>query len=177
MQIKATSEFSIDSCLLLTLALHTENSQNVAWINWIVNISLFSSGLKICVPYCDPWAVPSSPSEVPWVGQGLLRAAQLRDSRILSCQREWNGKAFLHCPHRLAGASPCRAVCGETLKWPAVLAFHFPVQYKKALFFFSFALLMSGLKMAPSALFSLFIHSLKSPRCLNTDLVQVIRLK
>lgn len=150
MQIKATSEFSIDSCLLLTLALHTENSQNVAWINWIVNISLFSSGLKICVPYCDPWAVPSSPSEVPWVGQGLLRAAQLRDSRILSCQREWNGKAFLHCPHRLAGASPCRAVCGETLKWPAVLAFHFPVQYKKALFFFFLLLyLWVGWKWLP----------------------------
>lgn len=29
-QIKATSEFSIDSCLLISIAIHTENSQNVA---------------------------------------------------------------------------------------------------------------------------------------------------
>lgn len=69
MQIKATSEFSVDSCLLLSVAIHTENSQNVAWINRIVNISLSSSGLKMRVPYCDPWAVPSSPSEVREAGR------------------------------------------------------------------------------------------------------------
>lgn len=79
MQIKATSEFSIGSCLLLSVAIHTEKSQNVAWINWIVNISLFSSGLKMCVPYCDPWAVPSSPSEASEVDRGLLRAAHLNN--------------------------------------------------------------------------------------------------
>lgn len=75
-QIKATSEFSVDSCLLISVAIHTENSQNVAWINWIVNTSPFSSGLKMCVPYCDPGAAPSF-SAVS-VDQGLLSAVQLR---------------------------------------------------------------------------------------------------
>ena len=98
MQIKATSEFLIDSCLLLSVAIHTENSQNVAWINWIVNNLSVQFWLENLCAVLWPTGSPLLPLWVSGVDQGLLRAARLRDVRTLSGQQEGNARAFLHRP-------------------------------------------------------------------------------
>ncbi|CAI9155055.1 unnamed protein product [Rangifer tarandus platyrhynchus] len=62
-----------------------------------------------------------------------------------------------------SGAGPQAAGPGRDL-----LSWHFPVLFDIRKHFFFPALLMNGLKVAPS-LSSLFVHSVKSQRCLNTN--------
>lgn len=80
-----------------------------------MDISVFGSGLRMCVPYCDPGAVPSSPCEVLGEDQGLLRADQEDSSEIPGCSAASGdnvGKRFCAVLTGCWGA-PRRAMCGE----------------------------------------------------------------
>lgn len=96
-----------------SVAVHTENSQNVAWINRIVDTSLFSSGFEHCVPYCDGQSPPRTRLS-GWT-RSSSGAARLRVLG-LSVAGGRDAEALLRCP-RVQGRRR------RDLEGPAVLAF------------------------------------------------------
>lgn len=144
----------IGLCLLWSTAIHTEYSQNIAWINWIVNSSVQLWLENVCA-ILWPAAAPSAIAD-----QGLLSTAQLQDSITWEAGR----RASLHgerASSRLLGATLCRSTCGWAWRQPV------PVWF---CIFSPACLLMNGF----SAL--LFIHY-KLIKVLQHRLVQIMYLK
>ena len=124
-----------------------------------MNTSLFSSGLNIACHTVSPRAVPSPHPAVRPGGPGTPQgcpAPTCWDPRWPAGRKREGPSA------PPSGAGPWAAGPGrDPLSW------HFPVLSDVRKHFFFPALLMNGLKVAPS-LFSLFVHSIKSQICLNT---------
>lgn len=123
-----------------------------------MNTSLFSSGLNIACHTVTPGQSPPRTRLSGWTRDSSgLPGSECWDS-------QWPAGRKREGPSALpSGAGPWAAGPGRGL-----LSWHFPVLSDIRKHFFFPALLMNGLKVAPS-LFSLFVHSVKSQRCLNTN--------
>ena len=123
-----------------------------------MNISLFSSGLNIACHTVTHGQSPPPTRLSGWTrGSSGLPSSDVLGPSVAG-RTDARGPLCAALGSGASAAGPGR----DLLSW------HFPVLFDIRKHFFFPALLMNGLKVAPS-LFSLFVHSVKSQRCLNTN--------